>query len=129
MCTLSFIPRREGYAVGMNRDELRLRPRALFPRIYERDRILAAYPSELEGGTWIAVNGFGLLLALLNWNVDNSHAATRKQRSRGELIPELNFQEGLASVETAIRWRHLEGVLPFRRAAIDPETRSIREWR
>src|SRR5215470_15889630 len=110
MCTLSFIPQREGYAVGMNRDELRLRARALFPRIYERDRILAAYPSELEGGTWIAVNGFGLLLALLNWNLDNSRGVRPKQRSRGELIPELILEGGLASVETVMRQRHLEGV-------------------
>ena len=129
MCTLSFIPRREGYAVGMNRDELRLRPRALFPRIYERDRILAAYPSELDGGTWIAVNCSGLLLALLNWNLDNSHTATRKQRSRGELIPELIFQESLASVETLMRRRHLGGLLPFRLVGIDAEARAIREWR
>jgi hypothetical protein len=129
MCTLSFIPRREGYAVGMNRDELRLRARALFPRIHQREQILAAYPSEPEGGTWIAVNGFGVLLALLNWNLGNSCTATRKQRSRGEVIPELIFREGLASVEAVMRRRHLEGVLPFRLVRIDPEARAIQEWR
>ena len=129
MCTLSFVPRVEGYGVGMNRDELRLRERALFPQIYQREQILAAYPSEPEGGPWIAVNGFGMLLALLNWNLGNSCIATRKQRSRGELIPELIFREGLASVETVMRRRHLEGILPFRLVGIDPEARAIREWR
>jgi len=129
MCTLSFVPRRVGYAVGMNRDELRLRPRALFPRIYERDQMLAAYPSEPGGGTWIAVNGSGALLALLNWNLHSPGNAASKQRSRGELIPELIFQGGFRSAESALERRRLAGVLPFRLVGVDPQTRSVREWR
>jgi len=129
MCTLSFVPRRVGYAVGMNRDELRLRPRALFPRIFERDQMLAAYPSEPEGRTWIAVNGSGVLLALLNWNLHTPGNAVSKQRSRGELIPELIFQGGFNSAESMLERRSLAGVLPFRLVGVDPQTRSIREWR
>jgi len=129
MCTLSFVPKRAGYAVGMNRDELRLRPRALFPRIYERDQVMAAYPSEPEGGTWIAVNGSGALLALLNWNLHSPRDGASKQRSRGEVIPQLIFQRSLESVEAVVDRRRLGGVLPFRLVGVDPQTRSIREWR
>jgi hypothetical protein len=129
MCTLSFVPRRAGYGVGMNRDEMRLRPPALFPRIYERDQMLAAYPSEPEGGTWIAVNGSGVLLALLNWNLHSPGTGVSKQRSRGELIPELIFQDGLESAEIVLEPRRLAGVLPFRLVGVDPQRRSIREWR
>src|SRR6516162_6037577 len=102
MCTLSFIPRREGYAAGMNRDELRSRPRALFPRVYERGQILAAYPSEPEGGTWIAVNGSGVLLALLNWNLNRPGTAMSKQCSRGGMIPELIFEGSFESADTVL---------------------------
>jgi len=59
MCTLSFIPHLNGYAVGMNRDELRSRPRALAPRYFECNGVTAVYPSEPLGGTWIAVNAYG----------------------------------------------------------------------
>src|SRR3974377_1468887 len=41
MCTLSFIPHTNGYAVGMNRDELRSRPRALAPGYFECNRSLS----------------------------------------------------------------------------------------
>ena len=129
MCTLSFIPRREGYAVGMNRDELRLRPRALFPRVYESGQILAAYPSEPEGGTWIAVNGSGVLLALLNWNLNRPGIAMSKQCSRGGVIPELIFEGSFESADTVLEGRRLEGMLPFRFVRIDPQSRDIREWR
>jgi hypothetical protein len=129
MCTLSFVPKRAGYAVGMNRDELRLRPRALFPRIYERDQVMAAYPSEPEGGTWIAVNSSGVLLALLNWNLHSPGNAASKQRSRGEVIPELIFQRSLESAKAVLDRRRLGGVLPFRLVGVDPQTQSVREWR
>jgi hypothetical protein len=56
MCTLSFVPRKDGYAVGMNRDELRSRARADIPKYFERNGIGAVYPSESSGGTWIAAN-------------------------------------------------------------------------
>jgi hypothetical protein len=129
MCTLSFVPRKDGYIVGMNRDELRTRAQSLHPRIYECRQILAAYPSEPEGGTWIAVNGRGGLLALLNWNLPNPHTAMPKQKSRGELIPELIFQGALRPAETALHRRRLGGLLPFRLVGIDPQEKTVREWR
>jgi hypothetical protein len=128
MCTLSFIPTKDGCTIGMNRDELRTRARSLYPRIYERGQILAAYPSEPEGGTWFAVNGRGTLLALLNWNITDPHTAMPKQKSRGELIPELIFQGVLSAAETALHRRSLGGLLPFRLVGIDPLEEMVREW-
>jgi hypothetical protein len=128
MCTLSFVPRKDGYIVGMNRDELRTRAQSLHPRIYERGQILAAYPSEPEGGTWIAVNGRGGLLALLNWNLANPRIDMPKQKSRGELIPELIFQGDLRSAETALHRRSLGALLPFRLVGVDPQEEMVREW-
>ena len=67
MCTVTFMPRRTGYCLAMNRDEKRTRPEGcLQPR-----EILVAigviYPSEPGGGTWIALNDSGVSLALINW--------------------------------------------------------------
>jgi hypothetical protein len=129
MCTLSFIPGQGGYTAGMNRDELRSRPRALFPRIYERGGLVAAYPSEPESGTWVGVNGNGTLLALLNWNLGKAGAEMAKQRSRGELIPDLIFKNDFKPAENALHGARLGGMLPFRLVGIDPQPETVREWR
>lgn len=113
----------------MNRDELRSRALALPPRIYRRGRILAAYPSEPEGGTWIGVNGLGLLFALLNWNLDDHGAKTPKEKSRGELIPQLVFNSSLESVGATLHPRDLRGMLPFRLIGIESQALVICEWR
>ena len=85
MCTLSFIPHANGYAVGMNRDELRSRSRALAPGYFECNGLAAVYPSEPLGGTWIAVNAYAQLFALLNWYSADARTVEAKQRSRGEI--------------------------------------------
>jgi hypothetical protein len=65
----------------------------------------------------------------MNWNLTNPHTAMPKQKSRGELIPELIFQGGLRSAETALHRRSLGGLLPFRLVGIDPQEETVREWR
>jgi hypothetical protein len=129
MCTLSFIPRLNGYAVGMNRDELRSRPRALAPRYFERNGVTAVYPSETSGGSWIAVNAYGELFALLNWCSADARAVTEKQRSRGEIIPQMIFESDLRVAATILASPKLVGTLPFRLIGIDPKQRAISEWR
>jgi hypothetical protein len=129
MCTLSFIPRLNGYAVGMNRDELRSRPRALAPRYFERNGVTAVYPSETLGGTWIAVNVYGQFLALLNWYSANGGALLGKQRSRGELIPQMIFESDCRAAASILVSPRLAGNLPFRLIGIDPKHRVVSEWR
>jgi len=129
MCTLSFIPRLNGYAVGMNRDELRSRPRALAPRYFERNEVTAVYPSETLGGTWIAVNAYGQFLALLNWYSANGRALLGKQRSRGEVIPQMIFESDCRAAAKILVSPRLAGNLPFRLIGIDPKHRVVSEWR
>ena len=128
MCTLSFIPRLNGYAVGMNRDELRSRPRALGPRYFERNGRIAVYPSEPLGGTWIAANAYGQLFALLNCYSANGHTSTEKQRSRGEIIPQMIFDSDFRAAASILISPKLAGILPFRLIGIDPKHRVLREW-
>lgn len=129
MCTLSFVPRKDGYAVGMNRDEQRSRPRANVPKYFERNGVGAVYPSESSGGTWIAVNNCGLLFALLNWHPPDSHLVGPKERSRGELIPQMIFDSDIRSAQTVLTPDKLKGVFPFRLIGVAPEEKAILEWR
>ncbi len=90
MCTLTIVPLAGGrLRVGFNRDERRTRPTGTPPEIHTRDGRNAIYPTDPEsGGTWLAVNDVGLILALLNATPPSS-PPFRGRRSRGEIIPAL----------------------------------------
>jgi len=91
MCTLSYLLTDNGYELFFNRDEQRSRPIALPPKYYKN----AIYPLDPQGnGTWLAVNKYGLSLALLNYyqaceSATNEYGSETKYVSRGQLIPYL----------------------------------------
>lgn len=123
MCTLTFIPRPNGYFVAMNRDEQHSRARSFPPRIFNH----AIYPYEPgTNGTWLAVNSRGITLALLNKNEDGPLPV--KLRSRGELIPALISASSLADVQRLLLEVGFKGMWPFRLIAISPDSREICEW-
>lgn len=86
---------REGseYQVFFNRDERRTRKPAEPPRLRRRDGVSFLAPADGDfGGTWLAVNEFGVTVALLNGYLDpaesgNDDAVNRV--SRGLLAIEL----------------------------------------
>ena len=129
MCTLSFLPDGEDFVVGMNRDEQRSRTLALPPKVHTNDNLLAVYPSEPCGGTWIAANQSGIVLSLLNWYAANSRQLAAKQKSRGDVIPQLIFEREIICMTTRLRKFDLTGVHPFRLVGISQPQRSICEWR
>jgi uncharacterized protein with NRDE domain len=67
MCTVTFIARQNGYALGMNRDEKVTRVTALPPARFCLAGRTVLCPSEPGGGTWIGINDAGSTLALINW--------------------------------------------------------------
>jgi hypothetical protein len=91
MCTVTVVPARETIRLACNRDELRSRPAGLPPRIQQfgpRRAVLPVDPT--SGGTWVAVNDAGLVMALLNVNARKGPSATPAgPRSRGKIIPAL----------------------------------------
>src|SRR3974377_1755989 len=129
MCTLSFLPEADGYVVGMNRDELKSRSMANGPEIQKTGEVHAIYPHETWGGTWIAANSRGNLLALLNWNLANIGQLPEKLRSRGVIIPSLMKEEAAEGTERALKTCQLVGVHPFRLIGIFASQQEIREWR
>ena len=95
MCTVTVVPARETIRLACNRDELRLRPVALPPRIQQFGPRRAVLPVDTtSGGTWVAVNDAGLALALLNVNGKKGPYATPAvPQSRGKIIPALLHAE------------------------------------
>lgn len=129
MCTLSFLPEKDGYVAAMNRDEQRVRAAALPPAIRRTGELSALYPQEPGGGTWIGGNSRGNLLALLNWYSMEKKDLGVKNRSRGELIPAMLREAGAESTKLALLQFDFTGIFPFRLFGIFPGERQIREWR
>jgi hypothetical protein len=128
MCTLTFVPKEGGYYAGMNRDELRTREVALPPELRRVGNLLAMYPSESNGGTWIGANGLGITLALLNWHPEGM-PKIHKRQSRGMIIPGLLGSPDPARVCSRLEGLRLAGTLPFRLIGIFPREQEVLEWR
>src|SRR5262249_7688331 len=121
MCTVSFIPGADGYCLGMNRDESRLRPIAFQPEVCRTPDGFAVYPSEPGGGTWIGMNDSGLCLALINWYKVPT-LPVRRTMSRGIVVKEMIQSRTLEDLSDFLRKLPLEEMPPFRLIAI-----SLRE--
>jgi hypothetical protein len=112
----------------MNRDERLTRPIAIPPRVLELDGATAIYPREVSGGTWIGCNGYGNLLALLNWNDGMAPAVEAEARSRGLLIPQLIAGYDMANAYARFTRLNLNGISPFRLIGAFLGERTITEW-
>jgi len=128
MCTVTFIARKRGYALGMNRDEKLARVQALPPaeRLVEGRRVL--YPSEPAGGTWIALNESGVTFALINWYSITTRvngAAT----SRGEVVVAVSGLDAESNAAARLQELPLKRINPFRLIGVFPVTRQVVEWR
>lgn len=91
MCTVSVVPRGDGFRLVCNRDERRDRPAATPPTVHRLHHSTAIYPVDPVGrGTWVGVNDAGLAAALLNRTIDSVPSPSRLPvRSRGLIIPTL----------------------------------------
>src|SRR5271165_5307113 len=84
MCTVTFAPRPDGYALAMNRDEQLSRLTALPPTERTVGNRLVLGPSEPGGGAWILLNSAGVTFALINW-YSVAARVTGTTVSRGEV--------------------------------------------
>lgn len=128
MCTVTFIARRNGYALGMNRDEKWSRIQARPPARQEVGGHTALFPSEPGGGTWIGVNDAGVTLALLNWYAVCARVPAHPV-SRGELVRSALASTRADSLAQFLAAHPLERTNPFRLVAIFPGPRQVIEWR
>ena len=129
MCTLTVVTSDETYLIAMNRDEKITRSVGLPPEIYEFGSARAIYPRDESGGTWLAVNEYGITLALLNWNDVDASGVLAKTRSRGQVIPALIGSRSLSDLHDVFQLSNFEGMLPFRLVGVFPFEQQIWEWR
>lgn len=127
MCTLSLVPKADGFLLGMNRDEQRTRAEALPPALHRSGNLSALYPSEPGGGTWIGINEAGLCAALINWYSRPQYHGD-PAFSRGEIIPRLLAFPSLDDMERSLFSLPLERLNPFRLFMIGGNADSIREY-
>jgi hypothetical protein len=121
MCTVSWLPRADGYALCFNRDELLTRGPATPPA--ERQTLGVKYLAPLDGdsgGTWLAVNEFGLCLGVLNRYRLDRYTPPAKPVSRGLLVLELIAHRKANEVLTALEARDLTAFAPFSLTVVEP---------
>jgi len=128
MCTLSFVPTADRYVVGMNRDELLTRPPARPPERFEGAEMSVISPSEPAGGTWIACNSRGTLLALLNSTDCQGKTPPEKTQTRGAVVPQLIWRAHSSGVQSGFRHLRLTGMLPFRLVGIFRDEAAVISW-
>ena len=89
MCTVSFLPIKDGFVLTSNRDERQNRARAAIPQVLNRHGMQVCAPIDPEGnGTWLAAGENGQVLCLLNGGRKGENATTTGKRSRGLLLNE-----------------------------------------
>jgi hypothetical protein len=128
MCSVSFVPRNDGFILAMNRDELISRGTALPPEIQSRGSLELLCPRETGGGTWIGINSAGMTFSLLNWHSQpNRHSG--ELISRGEVVRALLSAHTSASAASLLRRLPVKSMNPFRVTVISLTERSLHEWR
>jgi hypothetical protein len=128
MCSVSFVPRADGFVLAMNRDELISRGPALPPEVHSRGGRAVLYPREPGGGTWIGINSAGMAFSLINWHSqpDRPSGGTI---SRGEVVRALLSARSSRSAASILRKLPVERMNPFRLMTVSLGERSLAEWR
>ena len=121
MCTVSWLIRPGGYEVFFNRDERPSRP-AHGPSLLHAEGTAYLAPHDDEaGGTWIAVNAFGVTVSMTNQYPQPAPPRPKERTSRGLLLAALVGAQSLEQVHKRIRRLALERYEPFAIAAFEPE--------
>jgi hypothetical protein len=128
MCTVTFLARRTGYCLGMNRDEKLTRAPGLPPKKINLNGRVVVCPSEPGGGTWIALNDGGACLALINW-YSVKRRVPHHPISRGEVVKAVCPADSSEVADTKLQGLPLERINPFRLIGIFPRKNKIFEWR
>jgi hypothetical protein len=116
MCTVSWIRTSVGYQLFCNRDELRTRLPGVAPRLQQRHGVHYIAPLDgNHGGSWIAVNEYGMAFCLLNRyrSTEPPGRGENPYRSRGLLLLDLVGCRCLAEVWKKIRSLQLREYPPF----------------
>lgn len=86
MCTVSYIPTKEGFVLTSNRDEKTQRPTEE-PSLHEVNESYLCFPKDIEaGGSWIAASENGRVCCLLNGAFEPHSKQQWHTHSRGKVL-------------------------------------------
>ncbi len=120
MCTVSWTPIVDGYALYFNRDERKTRGVGAPPVLRQQAGVSFAAPIDPDaGGTWIGVNDRGVTICLLNRYGDTPLDPPGPRPSRGLLVLELLVARAAALAIERVERRPLDELLPFTICAVD----------
>src|SRR4051794_32693602 len=127
MCTASWISEPDGFHLLFNRDEKRSRKPALPPRLGANGGVQFIAPVDGDaGGSWIAVNEFGVVVCLLN---GSNPSISRPLRSRGALVLDTIVATSAAGVCKRVFASDLWRFAPFTLVILQPGRQtSVVEW-
>ena len=128
MCSVTLWPRRGGYRLAMNRDELLARATGVPPaRVLVGGRAVL-HPGEPGGGTWVSVNDAGVAFALINWYAV-PFKASAPTVSRGEVVSSLCSGSQPGEMEAGLKGLELARMNPFRVMGFFPGPKQVLQWR
>lgn len=111
MCTVTYIPDREGFYLTSNRDEHQRRGVAIPPREFKGANYTLLYPQDPDQrGSWIAVKNTGDTAVLLNGAFKKHTDLPPYRKSRGLVLMDIISHEYPYVYFTAM---YLEGIAPF----------------
>lgn len=128
MCSVTFWPRRGGYLLAMNRDEMLSRITGLAPERMVIGARTVLHPREPGGGTWISVNDLGVGIALINWYAISAQA-TPPTVSRGDVVRTIRDCGDMDEAAGRLEQLPLQRMNPFRLMGIFPWESTVGEWR
>jgi hypothetical protein len=130
MCTDSWLYQQNGYQLFFNRDELKTRKPALPPKLKQRAGVGILTPEDGDaGGTWIAVNEFGLTVCLLNY-YDRPYElmAGESFTSRGLLVLALAEQRDVTSAQLYLNTHSMRNYRACHVLMLDPSACASATW-
>lgn len=111
MCTVTYVPLKDGFLLCSNRDERMSRSRTLPPAVYQHHEKLFYYPRDEESsGTWIAVSDEKATLCLLNGAFEKHIPHPPYRKSRGLVLLDILAAE---QPDKFIRKENFSGIEPF----------------
>ncbi len=115
MCTVSWSPAPGGYQLFFNRDERRSRLEALPPRLEDEQGVPYLAPRDADaGGTWLAVNAYGLTVCLLNlYQAEAALPSRLGKTSRGLLVRSLAAAKDPNMAQELLARQDLGAFMPF----------------
>jgi len=111
MCTVSYIPKKDGFILTSNRDESLFRPQSLQPERHAMFGHEILFPKDPEAnGTWIATSDKGRTVCLLNGGFERHIHLPKYKLSRGLVVLDY-FQ--FPDAESFSKAYDFEGIAPF----------------